>query len=64
MRNTIIKNLEERIDHLELEIQKGEEPNMNNLDGWTMQGLKEKLREARVELAKMKYILSNDNNQN
>jgi len=64
MRDVIIRNLENHIEHLELEIKKGEEPNMNNLDGWTMQGLKEKLREARVELVKMKYILSNDNNQN
>ena len=64
MRDTIIKNLENHIEHLELEIQKGNEPNRNYLDGWSMEGLREKLREARVELAKMKYILSNDNNQN
>ena len=63
MRDIIIKNLEERISHLELEIKKGGEPNMNNLDGWTMEGLREKLREAKVQLVKMKYILSNDNNQ-
>jgi len=60
----MIKNLEERIAYLELEIKKGDEPNMNNLDGWSMQGLREKLREAQVELVKMKYILSDDNDQN
>tara|TARA_R100000700_G_C3116043_1_gene107003 strand:+ start:278 stop:472 length:195 start_codon:yes stop_codon:yes gene_type:complete len=64
MKETMIKNLEERIAYLELEIKKGDEPNMNNLDGWSMQGLREKLREAQVELVKMKYILSDDNDQN
>ena len=64
MKETMIKNLEERIAYLELEIKKGNEPNMNNLDGWSMQGLREKLREAQVELVKMKYILSDDNDQN
>ena len=64
MKETIIKNLEERIEHLELEIKKGDEPNMNYLDGWSMQGLEEKLKESRVQLAKMKYILNGDNNLN
>ena len=64
MKEIMIKNLEERIAYLELEIKKGNEPNMNNLDGWSMQGLREKLREAQVELVKMKYILSDDNDQN
>ena len=64
MKETMIKNLKERIAYLELEIKKGDEPNMNNLDGWSMQGLREKLREAQVELVKMKYILSDDNDQN
>lgn len=64
MKETMIKNLEERIEFLLLEIKKGDEPNKNNLDGWTMQGLREKLREAQVELVKMKYILSDDNDQN
>ena len=64
MRETIIKNLENNIEHLELEIKKGNEPNMNNLDGWTMRGLEEKLIEARVQLAKMKYILNENNNLN
>tara|TARA_Y100001958_G_C21190097_1_gene518407 strand:+ start:530 stop:724 length:195 start_codon:yes stop_codon:yes gene_type:complete len=64
MRETIIKNLEDQIRHLEIEIKKGKEPNKNYLDGWTMVGLKNKLREARAELAKMKYILSDNNNQN
>ena len=40
MKETMIKNLEERIAYLELEIKKGDEPNMNNLDGWSMQGLR------------------------
>ena len=64
MKESIIKNLEDTIEHLELEIKKGDEPNMNYLDGWTMQGLKEKLRESRAQLAKMKYILNGDNNLN
>ena len=64
MKETMIKNLEERIAYLELEIKKGDEPNMNNLDGWSKKHLEEKLREAQVELVKMKYILSDDNDQN
>lgn len=64
MKEAMIKNLEDRIEFLLLEIKKGDEPNMNNLDGWSMQGLREKLREAQVELVKMKYILSDDNDQN
>jgi len=64
MRETIIQNLEDEVRHLESEINKSQHPNMNYLDGWTMEGLKNKLRETRAELAKMKYILSDNNNQN
>ena len=64
MRDIRIKNLEDTISNLESEIKKGNEPNMNNLDGWTMGGLEEKLIEARVQLAKMKYILNENNNLN
>ena len=64
MRETIIQNLEETVKYLESEIIKSKHPNMNYLDGWTMEGLHEKLREAKEELAKMKYILSDNNNQN
>lgn len=64
MRETMIKNLEDKIVQLELEIKKGTEPNMNYLDGWSMGALENKLREAQVELAKMRYILSDDNNLN
>jgi len=35
--------IKKEIDFLKKQIKKGKEPNMNNIDGWTMQGLEEKL---------------------
>jgi len=60
MRKNIIENLVDQANHLKYEIQYGKQPNMNNLDGWTMGGLEKKLEVIKTQLKYLGYILEND----
>ena len=40
---TLIEHLEKEIKFIKEQIQRGKSPNRNNLDGYVMQGLEEKL---------------------
>jgi|19_taG_2_1085344.scaffolds.fasta_scaffold14670_5 hypothetical protein len=63
MKENIIEILVKNLRHLLLEIKKGNESNMNNLDGWSMEGLKNKVEEIKVQLKELGYILENDDTE-
>tara|TARA_R110002110_G_scaffold64529_1_gene178280 strand:- start:9906 stop:10112 length:207 start_codon:yes stop_codon:yes gene_type:complete len=60
MKENIIENLIRQANNLKIDIQCGKQPNKNNMDGWTMQGLEKKFEQIKAQLEELGYILEND----